>query len=133
MDEFPDIISYINNMLQIKVIREWYGLGEPERLFTLDELAGYRGLNNSPVYLAAKGIVFDVTGSSFYAPGSNYHIFTGYDASRALAKMSLDVADLENPSIADLNEEQLQTLDDWVEKFKGKYTIVGRLVSGQHK
>ena len=117
-------------MLSLPILRDWYGLGEPQKTFTVSELAMYRGLNGGPVYLGAKGIVFDVSGSTFYAPGSNYHIFTGYDASRALAKMSLDVKDLENPSIDDLNESELQTLDDWVEKFKSKYTIVGRIGYG---
>ena len=87
-------------MLSLPVLRDWYGLGEPQKTFTVSELAMYRGLNGGPVYLGAKGIVFDVSGSTFYAPGSNYHIFTGYDASRALAKMSLDVKDLEKNLLA---------------------------------
>ena len=45
------------------------------------------------------------------------------------AKMSFDPADLENTSIDDLEEKQINVLNDWIKSFEEKkgYPIVGRL------
>lgn len=56
---------------------------------TLEQLKEY-GPNNERVLLALKGIIYDVTGSDFYSKGGAYSVFSGYDASVNLAKMSHD-------------------------------------------
>ncbi|GJJ16226.1 hypothetical protein Clacol_010522 [Clathrus columnatus] len=93
--------------------------------FTLEQLAYYNGSDpNTPLYIAIKGTVFDVTAKpDTYGPGKSYHCFVGKDASRALGKSSLKDEDL----VADystLDEGQLKVLDDWK-----RYNIVGHVVS----
>lgn len=116
-----------------------------DRLFTEDELKLYKGIppENLPegpcdrvdaeILVALKGNVYDVSygGTEHYGPGGSYHLFAGIDASRALAKMSFDPADVNSSDLSDLTDEQLKILDDWEEKFqkKKRYPIVGRLVS----
>jgi membrane-associated progesterone receptor component len=99
-----------------------------ERLFTIEELKNYDGVNpNEPVYLAVKGVVFDVTKQrDMYEPGKGYSVFAGKDASKALGKSSLKLEDC----IADysgLNEEEMKTLDKWLDFYKKKYPVIGRL------
>ena len=53
-------------------------------------MATFNGKANEKVYLALKGVVFDVSESEFYKPGGPYESFAGHDASVALGKMSKD-------------------------------------------
>ncbi|XP_010472503.1 PREDICTED: probable steroid-binding protein 3 [Camelina sativa] len=98
--------------------------------FTAEQLSRYNGTNeSSPIYVAIKGRVFDVTtGKSFYGPGGDYAIFAGKDASRALGKMSKKEEDV-SPSLEGLTEKEMNTLNDWETKFVAKYPVVGRVVS----
>lgn len=81
-----------------------------------------------PVYVAIKGIVFDVTpNKTSYGPGGSYHVFAGKDASRGLGKSSLKEEDT-SADYSDLNEAELQTLDKWFNFFSKKYNIVGKVV-----
>ncbi|KAH7139035.1 cytochrome b5-like heme/steroid binding domain-containing protein [Dendryphion nanum] len=105
------------------------------RTFTPPELFPYNGLNDMPVYLAVRGRVFDVTaGRNFYGPGGPYANFAGRDASRGLASGSFDedmlTKDLDGPldTLSDLDEEQLEALRGWEERFSEKYLVVGKLV-----
>lgn len=89
-----------------------------------------------PVYLAVKGRVFDVTrGRNFYGPGGPYANFAGRDASRGLAKGSFDedmlTKDLDGPldTLTDLNQEELEAMAGWEERFLEKYLVVGKLVA----
>jgi membrane-associated progesterone receptor component len=85
-----------------------------ERVWTLEELRGYDGAAGKPVMLAVKGIVFDVSaGRGFYGKGGGYEMLASRDASRALAKMSMAIADVDNPSVDDLDEHQRLSLDSW--------------------
>ncbi len=106
------------------------------RTFTPPELSPYNGLNGMPVYLAVRGRVFDVTaGRNFYGPGGPYANFAGRDASRGLAHGSFDedmlTKDLEGPldKLEDLEEDQMEALQGWEERFLEKYLVVGKLVS----
>lgn len=106
------------------------------RTFTPPELKPYNGENNMPVYLAVRGKVFDVTtGKNFYGPGGPYENFAGRDASRGLACGSFDedmlTKDLQGPldSLQGLGEEELQALQDWEDRFDGKYLVIGELVT----
>jgi membrane-associated progesterone receptor component len=63
---------------------------------------------------------------AFYGPGGAYALFTGKDASRALAKMSFEPQDL-NGDISGLGPFELEALQDWEYKFMGKYVKVGTI------
>ena len=79
------------------------------------------------------GVVFDMSASPhFYGPEGPYGIFAGRDATRGLAKMSLDVKDTQpgkdgKVPIDDLAEDELGVMRDWRAKFEMKYDVVGRL------
>ncbi|KAK6927668.1 Cytochrome b5-like heme/steroid binding domain [Dillenia turbinata] len=96
--------------------------------FTGQDLRSYNGSDSSkPIYIAIKGRVFDVSaGKSFYGPGGAYAMFAGRDASRALAKMSKEEADI-SASLDGLSEKELGVLADWEKKFEAKYPVVGRI------
>ena len=95
--------------------------------FTKASLLKFRGEDGAKSYIAVKKIVFDVSTNEMHAPGGSYHIFTGYDASRALAKMSLKQEDVENDNLADLSLSERDTLDEWYAKFDLKYERVGKM------
>jgi membrane-associated progesterone receptor component len=106
------------------------------RTFTPSTLLPFNGVDGAPVYLAVRGRVFDVTsGRNFYGPGGPYENFAGRDASRGLACQSFDeemlTKDLKGPldDLKNLNDEQLENLQGWEERFSEKYLIVGRLVA----
>lgn len=113
-------------------------LPSSDRVVSIEELAKNDGSGDAPegyaaapIYLGAGGKVFDVSfgGIGFYGEGGGYNRFAGKDASRALAKMSFDPADTENPDISNLTEKERKVMDDWVKTFEEKklYPIVGRL------
>mmetsp|Transcript_37418 Transcript_37418/g.60117 ORF Transcript_37418/g.60117 Transcript_37418/m.60117 type:complete len:126 (-) Transcript_37418:117-494(-) len=99
----------------------------PEVVFSKAELLQHNGVDaGRPLLMGCKGLVFDVTaGADFYGPTGPYKNFSGRDASRALALMSLAPEHAENSSLEGLKEEDLQVLDDWFKKFKEKYPVVG--------
>jgi len=106
------------------------------RTFTPPELFPYNGLNGMPVYLSVRGRVFDVTsGRNFYGPGGPYANFAGRDASRGLACGSFDeemlTKDLDGPldTLTDLDDEQMEAMRGWEERFQEKYLVVGKLVA----
>ena len=106
------------------------------RTFTPPELKPFNGENNSPVYLAVRGQVFDVTsGRNFYGPGGPYENFAGRDATRGLACGSFDedmlTKDLQGPldDLKGLGADEMQSLQDWEDRFSEKYLVVGKLVS----
>lgn len=100
--------------------------------FTLSTLSAYKGeTEDTPIYLAAKGDVYDVSSArNFYGPDGVYGCFAGRDCTRALAKQSTDIADLINPQTDDLTYSEKDNLDDWIQKYKyyKQYPIVGKLV-----
>ena len=103
---------------------------EPPRDFTLSQLREFDGKANKKIYVALKGDVYDVSASAeYYGPGSTYDCFAGRDASRAMAKLSFEEAELSNPNLDDLGPFERDVLENWVEKFKymKAYPIVGRL------
>ncbi|XP_048831131.1 neudesin [Brienomyrus brachyistius] len=100
---------------------------KPVRLFTDDDLQSYNGQEEGkPIYLAVKGVVFDVTkGKEFYGRGAPYNALAGRDCTKAVAKMSLDPEDLTHDTTG-LTEEELQSLDSiFKDTYKAKYPIVG--------
>ena len=94
--------------------------------FTAASLEPFNGVDGKPIYIALGPNVYDVTtGVDFYGPGAGYHKFAGKDASRAMAKMSFDPADINRWDTEDLTESQVKTLADWITKYEQKYPIVG--------
>nr|CCA26113.1 heme/steroid binding domaincontaining protein putati [Albugo laibachii Nc14] len=108
--------------------------GIKRRYYTNEELLVFNGVDGKPIYVCLLDEVYDVTErAEYYGPDGNYHIFAGRDASRALATMSFDQVEIENDVLEDLRSSSLQTLQEWVTKFKvhKKYPVVGRLL--RHK
>lgn len=64
----------------------------PPAQLTLDELAAFDGSDpDKPIYLAARGVIFDVTkGAVFYGKDGAYP-FAGKECARALAKFSTEL------------------------------------------
>lgn len=103
----------------------------PIRDYTLEQLREFNGVGDKPILIALKGIVYDVTSSfDFYGPEGSYHCFAGRDASRAMAKFTLDEKDLSNNDLSDLSSYEKNSLDEWVEKYDYYkcYPKVGKLV-----
>lgn len=67
--------------------------------------------------------------------GGPYENFAGRDATRGLACQSFDeemlTKDLKGPldDLSGLNEEELENLNGWEERFSEKYLVVGKLVA----
>eukprot|EP01068_Selenidium_serpulae_P001773 Selendium_serpulae@DN1911_c0_g1_i1.p1 len=104
------------------------------KVLTVEELKTFDGADGeSAVYVALRGVVFDVTshptGRSFYGAGGAYHIFAGGDATLALARMSLDPSHVNSKQWKDggLSIIEKETLSSWLSKFEAKYEVVGRL------
>ncbi|GMN60032.1 hypothetical protein TIFTF001_029121 [Ficus carica] len=97
---------------------------------TEQELRAYNGSDpNKPLLIAVRGQIYDVSSSRmFYGPGGPYSMFTGKEASRALALLSFKAEDI-NGNLEDLGPGDLQILEDWEDKFMEKYAKVGRLVT----
>lgn len=101
------------------------------RDFTPEQLREHDGVHSTAIYIALVGDVYDVSGSSeFYGKDGPYHCFAGRDASRAMAKLSFEEADLAaGRDLSDLGPFERSTLEDWVDKFKyyKAYPVVGKL------
>eukprot|EP00729_Bicosta_minor_P004026 gene4026-8936_t len=96
---------------------------------TLEQLAAYKGVDGAPIYMSINRRIFDVSsGESFYGPGSGYDVFSGVDATKSLAKMSLDPADTNAVDYEPADDDERETLEGWLSKISGKYPEVGRLV-----
>ena len=76
--------------------------------------------------IGCKGRVFDVSSNPMYSAEGSYHLFVGRDASVALAKMKFDKEFLD-PTLLhwrrDLDQKELNVLEEWLEKFEGKYPL----------
>jgi len=111
---------------------------DPNRILSREDLILNKGdgvipngFAAAPIYVAAKGKVYDMSfgGVTFYGKECPYNIFAGHDATRALAKMSLDLKEVENSDISDLTEKEIQVLNDWIKTFEERkgYPIAGML------
>lgn len=58
--------------------------------------------------------------------GGGYAVFAGKEVSRALGLMSLEAEDCCG-ELVDLTPRQLEVLEEWVAKFRGKYHVVGKV------
>ncbi|EEB11058.1 membrane-associated progesterone receptor component, putative [Pediculus humanus corporis] len=99
--------------------------------FTVEELRKYDGTQpDGRILVAVNGNVFDVTrkGKCFYGPGGPYSAFGGRDASRGLAKFTVDITDNDYDDLSDLNAMEMESVREWEMQFKEKYEYVGRLL-----
>mmetsp|Transcript_46541 Transcript_46541/g.76719 ORF Transcript_46541/g.76719 Transcript_46541/m.76719 type:complete len:155 (-) Transcript_46541:38-502(-) len=97
--------------------------------WTAEELKRYDGAmdEEGPILLACDGVVFNVWRSShFYAPGCEYHILAGRDATRLLAKNKLE-EETEEEAQQELTLAERASLQAWLLKFKSKHEVVGTL------
>lgn len=101
----------------------------PKRGYTKEELIQFDGVKNPHIFVSLKRKVYEVA-PQFYGPGGPYHIFAGKEASRCLGKSQLDGKDV-NKYWVDCTEEELETLDDYVETFESKYPVVGWFIPDQ--
>jgi membrane-associated progesterone receptor component len=112
---------------------------EPKEYWTEAELKDYDGSggddkdekddhgSDGPILLAADGLVFNVyKGRHFYAPGGEYHIFAGRDATRLLAR-TLTEEETPDDAKRPLTMGERAALAGWMWTFKNKYDIVGKL------
>ncbi|MEW5320470.1 MAG: hypothetical protein WDW38_011540 [Sanguina aurantia] len=99
-------------------------------LFTSGSLAAFKGQNNSPMYLAILGEVFDVSkGRKKYDESKGgYGFFLGKDASRAFVTGDFE-GDLSD-DVAHLSAEQYAGLLHWRDFYRKTYTFKGRLAGG---
>jgi len=105
---------------------------------TREQLEEMDGFDGAPLYLSIKGRVYDVSaGSKFYGEGTQYHDWTGKDASRSFGTGCRNVhgvdrtgMDCLSESLIGLTESELKEVDRWLELYEthDKYTFVGHLV-----
>lgn len=104
------------------------------RDFTKNELSAYNGRDGRLVYLAADGIVFNMSsnpsGPSFYGPGGPYELFAGCDATIGLSTMQTDPSKCTKQVVAELSASERDVLSNWVERFSMKYELAGYLTEG---
>ena len=104
------------------------------------DLIKFKGLNevpsgrvDAPIYIGIKNKILDVSygGKEMYGVGGPYHLFSGIDASRALAKMSFEPEIIASHNLDDLTPTEQKTLNDWEKKFidAKKYPVVGELLN----
>ncbi|KAF0975805.1 hypothetical protein FDP41_005132 [Naegleria fowleri] len=102
----------------------------PDVYFTMEDLAQHKGENDLPIWIGCNGLIFQVSEEKreMYAPGAGYSVFAGTDATRALAKSSLNAEDLQPyGSLEGLTEKELKTLKQWEDFYKKRYVIVGKI------
>lgn len=111
-------------------IQEVKKLPKLRRDFTIEELKKYNGTGpDGRILLAVNGVVYDCTrGAQFYGPGGPYEKLAGHDASRSLATFEMNVVKDTYDDISDLNQDEMNTLMEWVEQFKERYDCVGKLL-----
>ena len=103
---------------------------EPPRDFTLEQLRECNGTNGKPIHIALRREVYDVSSApDFYGPEGSYSCFAGREASRAMAKLSFDEAELDNLNLMDISPFERESLEGWIDKFKyyRDYPIVGKV------
>ncbi|KAJ1345242.1 hypothetical protein BSLG_000756 [Batrachochytrium salamandrivorans] len=100
-----------------------------EIVLTPEMLAKYDGSDPSlPIYIAIKGIIYDVTeGRSYYGKKGSYEFFAGKDATRAYITGCFQ-ADLTH-DLRGLSDAQIESLSTWTDFYgkHDKYFQVGRV------
>lgn len=103
---------------------------------TREQLEEMDGWDGTPLYLAVKGRVYDVSaGDRFYGEGKDYHEWVGKDASRSFGtgcRGGVDRTGMDclSESLDGLTAKEMKEVDRWLELYEthDKYTFVGYLV-----
>ncbi|CAG0912892.1 unnamed protein product [Notodromas monacha] len=106
------------------------------RDFTVEELKEFDGVLNSEgrILVAVNGKVLDVSAAKqLYGPNAPYSIYAGRDASRGLAKFTLDSAPVEYDDLSDLNPAEMESLREWEAQLTERYFCVGKLLKPGEK
>ena len=102
---------------------------------TKDELREYDGLSRADkkIFIAIKYDIFDVTeNKGMYGEEGSYKCFSGREATIAMAKNSLKPNEIDKDfHSTKLNEEEKEALESWYDFFKGKYSLVGKVVEAK--
>lgn len=101
---------------------------EPKDFWSEEELRQYDGRDpDGPILLAVDGTVFNVyKGRNFYGKGGEYSIMAGRDATRLLARTSLE-EETEEEKKKPLTIAEKAALEGWYWTLKNKYDVVGQL------
>ena len=95
-----------------------------------------------PIYIAIRESVYDVSGrgDEFYGRDAPYELFAGRDATRAMAKQSLEPEDVDAELASSkglppphdfetgLGWFERDQLEGWEQTFHWKYEVVGKLI-----
>jgi len=115
----------------IKFLKTFFNYSPPKsktRLISKEELKLFNGIAKPSLYLSILGDVYDVTkGSKHYGPGQAYNFFVGKDASRNFISGKFTDEDL-NDDIADLSNQELLSINYWVDFYRKSYNKVGVLM-----
>ena len=107
----------------------------PREVWTAQALGAYDGTgsDSGAILLAADGFVFNVAKArNFYGPGGEYAVMGGADATRLLARNSVQPETAEQAS-RPLTLAEKAALAAWLFSFKQKYDIVGRLATPEEE
>ncbi|XP_072943344.1 neuferricin [Epargyreus clarus] len=119
-------ISYFSLIDEVKVENK------SVPIFSPDQLKKYNGIDESNLYLAVMGVIFDVTQSEkHYGKGAPYNYFVGKDGSRGFVTGKFKDESEEKDHILDLTCNELLTMLDWRKTFREKYPAVG-LLAGRY-
>ena len=88
--------------------------------WTMQEVHARGPSTDGSMAISLLGIVYDVSGGrSFFGPSGPYRIYTGHDATFALATMSLRSIDLDVFDYV-LDDVERESLADWLRYFDVK-------------
>ena len=110
----------------ITELKELERRNEELPLFSMEELGRQDGHQQTP-WVCLKGVIYDVSTNEekMYARTGGYNLFAGREASCSLATMTFDK--IMSRDWRKCSKDELQILDDWIDYYKSKYTVVGYL------
>jgi len=121
-----------SEVLAARAARAYVEPRSDNKPWTAEELAEFDGSKDpeGPILIAVDSRVFNVwKGRHFYAPGCEYHIFAGRDATRLLARGLLEEEPPEDAA-KPLTLAEQASLQTWLWTFENKYEVVG-VTSGE--
>eukprot|EP00746_Dinoflagellata_sp_MGD_P167538 gnl/MRDRNA2_/MRDRNA2_98247_c0_seq1.p1 gnl/MRDRNA2_/MRDRNA2_98247_c0~~gnl/MRDRNA2_/MRDRNA2_98247_c0_seq1.p1 ORF type:complete len:210 (+),score=35.87 gnl/MRDRNA2_/MRDRNA2_98247_c0_seq1:80-709(+) len=102
------------------------------KTFSLTDLRTCETAVGAPIYTSLLGRVYDVSkGADFFGPGAHYGIFAFHDSTYNLAVMSMKKPTLDSFTY-ELDEEDKQSLADWIAYFDHNYGAPVGLLKEKH-